>query len=289
MQNNISKKARRTTAMEKKLLVIVLAVGIILRLLTLNNALSFDEFTQTRAVIDANPAGLDKYTEMNPLTTWTRIAFTSLLGIHVWTLRLTSLVFAILTLVVLYFLARELYGKRIAFWSVGLLALSSLHALVSTSVSFDGAFLTFYTLLVWYCFVRYCKKNEFKWLVLAGISFGLVVLTKYTGFLAMIAVAFYSLIQYRNVWRTFKECFWISLFGLVVFSVFPLAAFLTDPSYFWITLKHGTYYFGGREINILLLLMQYVLGFFWIGPLLLFGYLLGLRKPERQDWISHSM
>ena len=265
-------------------------VGLLLRLLTLDSAISFDEQVQTSAVIDANFVGLDKYTEMNPLTTWTRLMFTSLLEVQVWNLRLTSLIFAALTVWVLFLLARELYGTKTARWSAALLALSAWHALVSTSISFDGTFLAFYTLLALFCYVRHENTGENRWLVWAGLAFGLAVLTKYTGFLVLPAIALYSLIRFKKFGRTLKECAIIAIVGAAIFSVFPLVAFLfSDPSYFWITLQHGSGYFGGRELSLALLAIQYALAFIWMGPLLLFGYFLSWRKPEARDWLSHSL
>ncbi len=276
-------------SVQSKWLWVAIVVGLVLRLLTLNNALSFDEFVQTKAVLEANPAGLDKYTEMNPLTTWTRLAVTSILGVHVWSLRLTSLLFALLTLWVTFLLARELYGTKAARWATALLALSAWHALVSTSISFDGAFLTFYTVLAMYCFVRYDRSDEHRWLVWCGLASGLAMLTKYTGVLVVFALALYSLIRHKDWKRTAREGALVTALCLAVFSVFPLVAFLTDPSYFWITLQHGQGYFGGRTISLSLLAIQYGLALLWMGPLLLFGYFLSWKKRESRDWLSHSL
>ncbi|MEM4239989.1 MAG: glycosyltransferase family 39 protein [Candidatus Woesearchaeota archaeon] len=275
--------------MKARWLWAIIIAGLLLRVLTINSALSFDEFIQTKAVIEANPAGLDKYTEMNPLTTWTRIAVTKILGVHVWSLRLTSLIFAMLTLWLTYAFAKELYDKKTAAWAAALLSLSALHALVSTSISFDGAFLTFYTLLTMYCYAMLEKYSEKKWLILTGISFGLCVLTKYPGVLVIIAIALYSLIRGRNIIKTIKECAIISIIGIAVFSIFPIIAFLTDPSYFWASWQHGSAYFRQREASIALLAIQYALAMMWIGPLLLFGYLLSWKARKKQDWIFHSL
>ena len=268
----------------------LLLLGVDLRALTLNNALSFDEFVQTRAVIEANPQGLDKYTEMNPLTTWTRIFATDILGVHVWSLRLVSLIFSLLTLLGTYLLAKEIYDQKAALFAAAILALSSWHALVSTSISFDGAFLTFYTLLTIYCFMRYehaslenaAQKNI--WLVLCGIAFGLTVLTKYTGVLIFPALLIYSFIAQGGPWSARKDVkeiivpfLIIGAISLVVFSAFPIAVlFSGDLSYFSVTIHHGDTYFGGRSISIILLAVQYALAALWAGPLLIIGYLLSV-------------
>ncbi len=275
--------------MKAKWLWAIIITGFLLRLLTINSALSFDEFIQTKAVMDANPAGLDKLTEMNPLTTWTRIIVTKILGIEVWSLRLTSLIFAILTLWLVYVMAKELYDKKTAMWAVALMSLSAWHMLVSMSVSFDGAFLAFYTLLTMYCYIMFEKYSEKKWLIFSGISFGLAVLTKYPGVLVIGAIAIYSLLRNKNIKKTIRECAFISVIGVAVFSIFPIIAFLTDSSYFWASWRHGANYFGGRSINTILLAIQYALAAIWAGPLLLFAYLLSWKTIQKQDWIFHSL
>jgi 4-amino-4-deoxy-L-arabinose transferase-like glycosyltransferase len=276
--------------MKYKWVLIAVIIGLVLRLLTLNNAISFDEYVQVKAVLEANPAGLDKLTEMNPLTTWTRLMFTHIFGVSVWVLRSVSLLFAVLTGIVLYLLGKELYDRKTALWAVALLSLSALHMLVSTSISFDGTFLTFYTLLTMYCYVKYSKTLDRNWLIYCGLAFGLCVLTKYTGVLVFFAVMLYSLVLNKSFTKTCYECFFIGICGLLVYSVFPLVAFvLSDPSYFWISLQHGQNYFGGRMISLPLLLIQYALALIWIGPLLFFGYLLSFRKFKQSDWLLHFL
>lgn len=276
--------------MKNKLLIAALAVGLVLRLLALNNTIAFDEFVQTRAVLEANEYGLDKSTEMNPLTTWTRLLVTGFLGVSVWSLRLTSLVFAALTAWVLFLLAKELFDKKTALWAVGLLSLSSWHALVSTSISFDGAFLAFYTILALFCFVKHEKTRQKEWLVFCGIAFGLCVLTKYTGVLVFFALLLYAFARNTKIDKVFREFALIGFFGMLTFSVFPLIAFFfSEPSYFWVTLRHGTDYFGGRTISVPLLLIQYALALSWTGPLLFFGYFLSLKNFEKKDLLAHSL
>jgi len=306
-------------------LVVVLAFGLGLRLATLQNPLSFDEYVQLNAVQQANSAGLAQGPEMNPLTNWTRLVFVGIFGFSIETLRAASLLFAILSCVVLYWLAKELYGKVAAFWAVALLALSHLHALVSTSISFDGTFLTFYTFLTIYLYIRFARTKKVSYLCACGVAFGLAVLTKYPGVLVFFALLIYALLQALSSWHANKKyaekgttrgwsILWlriwplliIGLVGIVVFAIFPLVVWASgsDWSYFWVTLGHGKSYFGGRTIDPLALFMQFALAAIWIGPALIFLYLLAIFNKDfktgafnrtnaqgsadlPEDWIIH--
>jgi hypothetical protein len=289
--NNCRKKLdqARSFARSNWIFLLILAVGLVFRLSALNNALSFDEYTQTRAVLQANEWGFEKFSEMNPLTNWTRILVTYFLGVHIWSMRLTSLIFAIATAWILYLLAKELYNKKAALFAVALLWLSAWHSLVSTSVSFDGTFMTFYTLLTMYFFVKHEKTEERKWLYFCGIAFGLTVLTKYPGVLIFPALFIYSLIMHRDIKRAFKEFFIIGIVGVAVFSIFPIIVFLfTDPGFFWTAFQHGNPYFSDRTISPVLLAIQYAHALFWMGPLMFFGYFLSWSGRQKQDWLSHT-
>jgi hypothetical protein len=194
----------------------------------------------------------------------------------------------LLTFWAVFLLASEIYGKKVACWAVGLLSLSALHALVSTSISFDGTFLAFYSLLSLYCFVKYERTGMIRWLIACGISCGLAVLTKYTGILVVAAIALYLLACRKGFGRTVCRCSVITVIAIAVFSIFPVVAFVfSEPSFFWVTLQHARGYFG-NEMSIAALAIQYALALLWIGPLLLFGYFLSLKVFERRDWLFHS-
>ncbi|MEM4259850.1 MAG: glycosyltransferase family 39 protein [Candidatus Woesearchaeota archaeon] len=290
------------------ILIIILFLALSIRVINTNKTIVFDEFVQTNAVINHNPAGLDDKTEIPPLTTWTRIAFVSIFGLSTQSLKMVSVIFGILTILTVYFLAKELYDKKTAFISIILLGFSAWHILGSTSISFDGAFLTFYYVLTIFFFVKYSntKRNQTLWLVLTGISFGLAMLTKLNAILLLpILIIYYFLNNYyileykdiehknsfqNNFYHKFIEAvkifFIICLIALAIFSVFPISAYFTDWSYFQVVLSH-TSVFSNNSFEIVLLLIQLMLSVFWAGPLFIGLYALSFLKFEKKDILLH--
>ncbi|MGV8150744.1 MAG: ArnT family glycosyltransferase [Candidatus Woesearchaeota archaeon] len=275
----------------------------------------FDEEVQLRAVMNHNVVGLDKGTEITPLTTWTRILFSSIFGINTITLKLVSIIFGLLTILISYYLAKEIYDEKTAIWTTIIMGLSAWYVLGTTSISFDASFLTFYYVLTIFCFVKYInndtnnnnnikhKKSHFRknyWLYLAGISFGLAMLTKLNAILIVLILIIYYFFKkipwsshkdnnkktYRNlillIHNFIKNFSIIGITSLLIFSIFPILAYFTDWSYFTIVMGH-TAVFSNPSFNISLLLIQFFLAIVWIGPFLIGSYFLKLILFEKKD------
>jgi 4-amino-4-deoxy-L-arabinose transferase-like glycosyltransferase len=242
--------------------------------------------------MEHNAVGLDKGTEIPPLTTWIRSAFASLFGLSTTLLKTVSIIFGLLTITIVYLLAKELYDKRTALIASVLLSLSAWHILGTTSISFDGAFLTLFYLTTIFFFVKYMQNSQKKYLVFTGISFGLAMLTKLNAILILIILFLYALMYARSksiktrIISTLKDFTWIIVLGAVLFSIFPIIAALTDWSYFTVVLGH-TAVFHNASFNIVFLLIQYMLALLWAGPLFLGIYLVSLFTFEKKDALMH--
>lgn len=271
---------------EIRLILIIVSLALFIRIANINKIIVSDEYVQTKAVLEHNSVGFDKGTGIPPLTTWVRIAFSWIWGINIWSLKLVSVIFGLISIIFIYLLAKELYNKKTAFWATVLVTFSAWHILGTTSISFNGAFLTFYYLLTIFCFVKYLKTKLKMWLYLTGISFGLAMLTKLDAILIIPIIAIYFLIKTRNIKQFFIDFLIIFGLSLMVFSIFPLLALLTDFSYFTVVIGH-TAVFKNFSFNILLLLIQYMLAFFWMGPLFIGFYLIKLFRFNKKDILMH--
>lgn len=279
-----------------QLLFAILVIALILRIPNIDKSIVFDEYIQTRAVMYHNSVGLDKGTEIVPLTTWTRILFAEIFGMSTQLLKSVSLLFGLLSIVLIYYLARELYGEKAALWASLLVAISAWHILASTSISFDGPFLTFYYLLTIFLYVKYIKYNKMIYLYLTGVAFGLAMLTKLNAILILpILIIYYIYLKRKTLRKNYRKIFLriikdfaiIGGISVAVFSIFPILAYFTDISYFYVTLQHHTQSFTKTPLNILLSSIQYMLFIFWAGPLFLGLYLLSLFKYEHEDSLIH--
>lgn len=275
--------------MDKWWVLLIVFAGIVFRLLLLDAPISHDEFTQTKALLVSNEWGLEVLSEVAPLSNWSRIFVTALIGVQVWGLRFASLLAGLLTILFTYLAAKEAFGSRTAVWASILISLSALHTHVSTSIQFDGPFLTFYTILFLYFVTKYESSNSRAWLFAAGAAFGGVMLTKYTGFLVFPAVLAYRLFRTRDFWIVFKEAFIIGLVSCAVFSVFPLIAYLgSNPEFFWRPLLHGTRGYFSDSGSLVTLAIQFAYSAIWLGPLLLSGLFLSWRVKSKSHWMHYS-
>lgn len=297
----ILKKKKNSSIVIIVFLVLILFFMSI-RFFNIDNTIVFDEYVQTKAaIIEHNEAGLDKGTEIPPLTNWIRIAFSELLGKSTQVLKFASLVFGTLTVGITYLLARQFYDKIISAMSALLLSISSWHMLGSTSISFDGAFLTFFFSLTIYLFVLYIKSGKIIYLTLTGVIFGMVMLTKLNGIIVIPIIIIYGIyynyslsksarreskirnerepsknlmiknkkfsLASRILQNSLKEMSIIGIIGATVFLIFPLAAYMTDWSYFTVVLQHTKSLQALHELNLPILLIQFAQALFWIGPL----------------------
>ncbi len=269
------------------LLVVVLLIGLGLRLFAIDLVPAYDEYIQTKGVIDANVVGLEKGSEIPPLTNWTRILFTEIFGLSVQSIRLASITFGLLSILLTFLIARLLYDEKTALLAAALLVISAWHILGTTAIAFDGAFLTFYYLLTIFCFLNYYSSKNRLWLVLTGVSFGLAMLTKYNAILIIPILLVYSLLKRDSLKKILKDYAIIGLAGIIVFAAFPALSYATDFSYF-ITTLHHTKVFASQGLDLALLLIQYLLAAVWLGPLFIGLYLLSWFNRDKRDWLFHA-
>lgn len=238
-----------------------------------------------------------------PLPVWLDIFFTSFFGLGNRALRLTSLLFATLTVGLVYFLAKKTVGQKAAWIAALLVAFSAWHIRASQMNSgSDGGMFTFFFYLTLYFFVLFLEAKQTKHLVFLGISFGLTLLSKETGVLLLPICVFYyfhTLTLKTKKETTLKEeishvtkCSLAILFiAGIVWSIFPILDIL---------------YNNGQNMNAIIervnsaviqreeaLALNYLfLSLFsifkvllWMGPLFLFlPFLLLFTKNEQKQY-----
>jgi 4-amino-4-deoxy-L-arabinose transferase-like glycosyltransferase len=99
--------------------------------------------------------------------------------------RLNSVVFAVLTVWILYFFVRRLYPDRphwVALLAAALLAILAGHVVWSHYLS-QHPLVTFWVLLTFYLLLRLLENRKPHWYVLSGLSVGIAASTNYNGVL----------------------------------------------------------------------------------------------------------
>ncbi|MEK7616930.1 MAG: phospholipid carrier-dependent glycosyltransferase [Patescibacteria group bacterium] len=158
-----------------------------------------------------------------PVQVYASIPGVTIFGLNELGVRVTPIVYGILTVIVVFFLGKELFQSSLAgLASSFLLAISPWHIHL-TRASFESSFATFWVTLGIYLLVLGFKKQ--KWLVFGMIPFALSVFTYNSAriFTPLFLIAT-SLIYRKNLAK-FKE---VVVLSAVLFTVLmlPLAPFI---------------------------------------------------------------
>jgi 4-amino-4-deoxy-L-arabinose transferase-like glycosyltransferase len=135
--------------------------------------------------------------------------------------RLASAAYGLATVVVVYFIGRDLYGRRAGLVAAGVLALMPYHVIVSRQILLDGP-MVFWSTVTLFAMVRLGATQRPYWLYAVAAALGATLLSKESS--AIMVAAIYAVLaltpSLRIGWRHIAGS--IVVLGLVV-SVFPLA------------------------------------------------------------------
>lgn len=150
-----------------------------------------------------------------PLTGWFYLAYSSIFGFSTIILRSTSLIFGLINILLIYFLAKKVFNTKTAALSVFLAVISFWHVIESYILDRDGNFLIFFYLLIilLYVFYRETKNKRYLWLGATISVFYMFI--KVSG--ALITAILFLIILYDNkifqeIWNNKKHIFNLNLY-----------------------------------------------------------------------------
>lgn len=143
--------------------------------------------------------------------------FWKIIGVDEFRLRLSSVIFGVLAIIILYLLAKRVFDKKTALWSAFLLAISPFNIYYSQELR-PYAMMVLLTICTVYCFIKgWEEKRILYW---SGYVI-FAVLNFYTHWIA--AFYFFTLIVYSVFWcrrdAGARKMFFISNIIIVVLSV----------------------------------------------------------------------
>ena len=261
---------------ENKILIVIVIISAILRFLLLGKeSLWLDEGYSVK-IAQTNIAYILQNSSFDPhpplylilLYFWIKV-----FGYSEFAARAFSALFGIASVVIIYFVSKELFNKKVGLISSGILAVSVFHIRYSQEVR-SYSLLAFLTLLSFYFLIMLNKKHHLSMKIGYTIS---TVLMLYTHNYALFIVAAQNLYMLSVLKKEYKK--WIILQLIILFLYIPgiiLVMHQTKSVYYsWITpptsgdlLDTLTQYSGSIP-----LLIFYVL---------FFGYL-AVRKINRQN------
>ncbi|BCD67895.1 glycosyltransferase family 39 protein [Nitratiruptor sp. YY09-18] len=130
------------------------------------------------------------YYSKPPMIAWVIALFTHLCGDTAFCIKLPALIFHPLTAILIFFIAKELFDERIGFWSgVAYITLPAV-SMSSMIISTDVVFLFFWALTL-YAFIKAIRTDSWLYWLIAAVSAGCGLLSKYTMIIFIVSVFLY--------------------------------------------------------------------------------------------------
>lgn len=150
------------------------------------------------------------YFSKPPMVAWLISLTTSICGDGEPCVRLSSPILHGITSVVIYFTAYELYKdkKTAVYSSIAYLTLPAV-SVSSALISTDAPLLMFWAFSMFF-FVKAIKKDEYKWWILAGISAGFGMMSKYNMLMFLLSAMLYMSISGSNKKYLLSKGFWFA-------------------------------------------------------------------------------
>lgn len=180
------------------------------------------------------------YFSKPPMVAWTIAFFTHLCGDSAFCIKLPSILIYPFTTIFIYKIAIELFQERpIAFWSALLFFTLPSIFFSSLIISTDVLLLFFWTVTL-YLFIKALKTEKRKWWILAGITAGLGLLTKYTMIIFIISVFLYLFTSNKYKYVLKQSSLYMSM---------AISALLYTPNLFWNYQNHFVSFLHTKEIS----------------------------------------
>jgi 4-amino-4-deoxy-L-arabinose transferase-like glycosyltransferase len=164
----------------------------------------------------------EPYFKKPPLKFWLAAVTYDIGGLSEFTVRLWSAIFALGTVLFLFWLGRGLYGDRAAF--LGALVLLTTHQFLynhcARTGELDSALLFFWTSAHLLFLLAIARSSE-RLLLLAFASIGLAGMVKHIGFVPQILLIIGLQLAITRGWRRFRARSWLKAGGLLLLVVLP--------------------------------------------------------------------
>jgi hypothetical protein len=217
-----------------KLLLILFILVVLTRLIPINYSYSEDEMNLP--IILEGPKFVDTTFHAHPPLGQIFYKFFSLIfGTSLVAIRLFPILTSILNIYLLYLIAFTFYNNKIALYSL-MLSLLSFHLLVTSSlVSIDPLSLTATLFFIYFLQRETVFDNKFT--LLFGSILGISMLLKYHFLILYPILGIYLCLVQKDIKKPILQMLKITTISILIFSIFPIASYFTDPGQFNITLS----------------------------------------------------
>ena len=134
-----------------------------------------------------------------PLTLWLMAISLKIFGIHVWAIRVPSIILSTIGIKLVYDVAKYLYNREIAFTAAFLFSINGLiidlAAGRTATDHVDIAFMFFVLVAIWFG-MKNATQKQYRYAFLTGISLGCAILCKWMP--ALVVLPVWALIFYKR-------------------------------------------------------------------------------------------
>ncbi|MEI6560863.1 MAG: glycosyltransferase family 39 protein [Verrucomicrobiota bacterium] len=208
-------------------------------------------------------------------------AGTALLGPTEMGVRLLAPFLALGTSLILFGLARRLYGESVAMWTVLLLNFTPIFNAGALLMTPDALSIFFWAAALWAFWLALERSPKFSgYWPLAGLCLGFGFLSKYTNAMELLSMGVVLLVTARYRREFVRPGFWVML-GVFALALIPPV--LWNVQHDWITMDHLSSR-GGPHFKPQDLLLFLGLHFGVYSPLIFGGMLWAFWRGCRGDW-----
>ncbi len=216
-----------------------------------------------------------------PYAKYTQAFFILMFGENTFGWRISSVVFGVLVIVMVYKLSYELFtNKNISLLATFLASLDGL-LLVQSRIAMNDIHVTFFILLTFLIYLRYRKSQKSYLLLIASLCSGLAMGTKWSGLFALVTIVFFEGFYFLSDWK--KTHTWpLTKNKFVLYSisffVLPILIYLASYTHMFMQGK-SLFCFENRVIENVC--YKEKLKF---GPYTFDGYVSHFAELHRQIW-----
>ena len=215
---------------KNKLIFLILVLGLVLRLVAINQSLWLDEAIGALVVRDYSYAGIlnnfMRFDNHPPLYYLTLKFWTDIFGYSELSLRFPSIIFGIATIYLAFLIARKISnGKLKGFPEITaiILATSQFHIYYSQEARMYSM-AAFFSSAAIYSFINTFKKDSDKWWILFSVSITILLFIDYAPVFLLPVFWLYGYLMKRN--KNWQLKFIASHITLLIFGYFWLPTFL---------------------------------------------------------------
>lgn len=216
-----------------------------------------------------------------PYAKYTQAFFILLFGENTFGWRISSVLFGLLVIVMVYKLSFELFENKNLSLMATLLASFDGLLLVQSRIAMNDIHVTFFILLAFFFYIKYKKQTKFMYLVLAAIGAGLAMGTKWSGLFALVTIVFFEIITaFKNLDYKIKPSLFLKNTISFIFVLIILPSMLYLASYTHMFLQGKSLFcFENKPIDNICYRERLK-----FGPWIFDGYLSHFGELHRQIW-----